>query len=170
MGGCQGGKSGAKGPIEPSAPVQLTKRIDRATLASGLVIEDMERGEGDLCLPGDHVTVRYSCRTEGGPVFDGTGPEPETFALIEMIRGWQEGVPGMQVGGRRRLIVPPELGYGVRALKDASGKTLAPPLSVLVYEIELTGVSRNSASARMQAGVGVGSESAAPDSEQDAGE
>lgn len=115
-------------------------RIERVTLASGLVIEEVRHGSGELCVPDATVKVTYTCRVQGADVFDGTGAQPMEYRLAEMIRGWQEGLPGMLVGGVRRLIVPPELGYGDHELKDADGTVLAPANSTLVYEVELVGV------------------------------
>ena len=126
---------------EPPPPVFTPiAKIDRVTLRNGLIIEEMRHGQGELCLPGTVVKVRYSCRVEGGEVFDSTGDEAQEYALEKMIKGWQDGLPGMLVGGVRRLTVPPELGYGTQALKDGDGIVLAPANSTLIYEIELLGV------------------------------
>jgi len=114
--------------------------IDRITLASGLIIEDLHTGKGEVCLPDTRVNVRYTCSLPGGAVFDSSNGEPVELNLAKMIRGWQDGVPGMRVGGLRRLTIPPDLGYKDRALKDADGAVLAPPNSTLVYDIELLGV------------------------------
>jgi FKBP-type peptidyl-prolyl cis-trans isomerase len=57
-----------------------------------------------------------------------------------MIRGWQDGLPGMRVGGKRRLTVPPDLGYGSRPLKNAQGVVVIPPDSTLEYDIDLLGI------------------------------
>jgi len=80
-----------------------------------LVTEDLVVGEGPAVAAGDTVTINYigvSCST--GQIFDssyGRG-QPATFALGGLIQGWQEGIPGMQVGGQRLLVIPPDLGYG----------------------------------------------------------
>ncbi len=125
---------------EPTFVLTPIGKIDRVTLASGLVIEEMRRGSGEMCVPDATVQVRYSCRVLDGAEFDSTGAEAIEYDLRDMIRGWQEGLPGMLVGGVRRLTVPAELGYGARELKDSAGKVLAPANSVLVYEVELVGV------------------------------
>lgn len=114
------------------------EKIDRVTLASGLIIEELRRGSGELCIPDTIVKVRYTCRVDGATTdFDSTGPDAVEYDLRNMIRGWQEGIPGMLVGGVRRLTIPSELAYGSRALIDADGAILAPANSTLVYEIEL---------------------------------
>ncbi|MBC7770853.1 MAG: FKBP-type peptidyl-prolyl cis-trans isomerase [Pyrinomonadaceae bacterium] len=116
------------------------QKIDRVTLESGLVIEDLQRGTGPICLPTSTIQARYSCRVLGGKVFDSTGPLAVQYVLPTMIRGWQYGLPGMQVGGTRRLTIPPELGYGDRPLKDGEGLIVAPANSTLEYTIELVDV------------------------------
>ena len=80
-----------------------------------LVTEDLVVGDGDEVTPGAEVTINYvgvSCST--GTIFDDSYSrgEPATFALSGLIAGWQEGIPGMRVGGQRLLVIPPDLGYG----------------------------------------------------------
>lgn len=113
------------------------QKIDRVTLENGLIIEDLQRGTGQICLPDSTIRARYSCRVRGGKVFDSTGADAVQYELSTMIRGWQEGLPGMQVGGTRRLIVPPELGYGERVLRNGEGTIVAPANSTLEYVIDL---------------------------------
>lgn len=124
-------------------PVQ----INQVTLANGLVIEDLGTGAGEMCLPGATVRVRYTCRLPDGRVVDGSGPTPVSLSLKRMILGWQDGLPGMRVGGKRRLTVPPSLGYGSRSVRDARGDEVIPPDSTLEYEIDLLGLEPAPASA-----------------------
>jgi FKBP-type peptidyl-prolyl cis-trans isomerase FkpA len=133
-------------PAEQPAGAELDKdrrspHIERVTLASGLVIEDLQIGSGDICLPDSKVRVHYTCHLPDAPtVVDSSGDEPVELLLPRMIRGWRDGLPGMKVGGRRRLTVPPDLGYGSRSVKDAKGNEVIPPGSTLVYEIDLLGL------------------------------
>lgn len=121
--------------------LQPLEKIDRVVLSSGLVIEDLKRGTGAVCLPNSTIVAKYTCTIQGSTrPFDSTGNDAFDFDLRSMIRGWRDGLPGMQVGGVRRITVPPELGYGPRELKDESGAVLAPANSTLVYEVELVGV------------------------------
>ena len=101
----------------------------------GVQITDIEVGTGDTVKAGDTITVHYTGWLEDGTEFDSSvGGEPLTRSLEELIAGWQEGIPGMQVGGKRRLIIPPELAYGERELSGI------PPNSTLTFEIELLSI------------------------------
>lgn len=111
------------------------------TTASGLLIEELEIGSGkEATGPGQFVTVHYSGRLMDGDEFDSSRRHGEPFAfplgVQYVIRGWDEGVVGMRVGGKRRLTVPPELGYGA-----AGAGGVIPPHATLVFEIELLDIS-----------------------------
>ncbi|MBL0922527.1 MAG: FKBP-type peptidyl-prolyl cis-trans isomerase [Phycisphaerales bacterium] len=107
---------------------------------SGLVVEDLRVGEGPLCEPGSTVTVHYTGELLDGAVFDSTRPVRDhpgrgrsmTFDLNDMIAGWREGVPGMRVGGERRLVIPSHLAYG-----ETGRPPRIPPNAILVFTIEL---------------------------------
>jgi len=80
-----------------------------------LVIRDLIEGEGTEAKPGDTVTVHYAgVEFESGEEFDSSWGRGETiqFPLRGLIQGWQDGIPGMKVGGRRELVIPPHLAYG----------------------------------------------------------
>lgn len=109
------------------------------TLPSGLIIDELSPGEGEEARHGDTVRVHYTGWLSDGSKFDSSldRDEPFDFPLGRgyVIRGWDEGVAGMRVGGRRRLTIPPDLGYGTRG---AGG--VIPPNATLVFEVELLAV------------------------------
>lgn len=110
------------------------------TTASGLQIEDVVVGAGALAAPGQHVTVHYTGwlyeNGQAGSKFDSSKDRGDPFDFPlgagHVIRGWDEGVAGMKVGGTRKLIIPPALGYGARG---AGG--VIPPNATLLFEVEL---------------------------------
>lgn len=100
-----------------------------------LRFEDTVVGEGAEVQPGDTVTIDYvGALNSDGTIFDSSVArgEPATFPLDNLIQGWQEGIPGMKVGGERRLFIPAELAYG----EAGSGDSI-PPNSDLIFDIEL---------------------------------
>ena len=107
--------------------------------ASGLQFHDLEIGSGEEARSGQNVKVHYTGRLENGTQFDssrGRGPFEFTLGVGMVIRGWDEGVSGMKVGGKRKLVIPPDLGYGSRG---AGG--VIPPNATLIFEVELLGVA-----------------------------
>ena len=87
------------------------------TTESGLTIIDLVLGEGDEAESGQTVTVNYTGTLKNGEQFDtsyGRAPFPFPLGGGRVIKGWDEGVAGMKVGGKRKLVIPPELGYGSR--------------------------------------------------------
>lgn len=103
-----------------------------------LEVLDLIEGDGEEARPGSRVDVHYlGVEYDSGEEFDSSWSRGESidFPLSNLIRGWQEGIPGMKVGGRRRLVVPPALAYGpAGAGHRLSGKTL-------IFVIDLLGVS-----------------------------
>ncbi|MTH96762.1 FKBP-type peptidyl-prolyl cis-trans isomerase [Roseibium sp. RKSG952] len=108
-------------------------------LAAELEIKDLKKGTGETANVGDTVTVNYTGWLMDGTKFDSSLDRntPFSFTLGErrVIPGWEQGVEGMQVGGKRELIIPPELAYGSRG---AGG--VIPPNATLKFEIELLDV------------------------------
>jgi len=103
---------------------------------SGLKYDDMVEGEGAGAAAGQRVVVHYTGWLTDGRKFDSSldRNDPFTFSLGagQVIRGWDEGVQGMKIGGKRKLTIPPQLGYGARG---AGG--VIPPNATLVFEVEL---------------------------------
>ena len=113
-------------------------------LASGLQYEDTQVGTGDEAKAGDHVSVHYTGWLQqpdgsAGKKFDSSKDrnDPFNFPLGagHVIKGWDEGVQGMKVGGARRLVIPAAMGYGARG---AGG--VIPPNATLIFDVELLGV------------------------------
>ena len=106
---------------------------------SGLVIEDLVVGTGDSASPGQRVSVHYTGWLTNGNKFDSSKDRGQPFMFSlgrgEVIRGWDEGVAGMKIGGKRKLTIPPDLGYGARG---AGG--VIPPNATLMFEVELLAV------------------------------
>ncbi len=103
-----------------------------------LIAQDEQVGTGPIATAGSTVTVNYVGKLQNGTVFDSTaGKTPFTFVLGigKVIPGWDQGVQGMKVGGRRLLIIPPQLGYGAQAVGPI------PANSTLVFEVTLLNVS-----------------------------
>jgi FKBP-type peptidyl-prolyl cis-trans isomerase len=128
---------------QDSAPRMEEVVVDTSANTSapeGLVIEDAEVGQGSAVAIGDTIAVRYTGYLENGTVFDSTdlhGGEPFTFTVGagQVIRGWDDGLVGMHVGGKRRLVIPPELAYGPRGMGPI------PPNATLTFDVELVSIA-----------------------------
>jgi FKBP-type peptidyl-prolyl cis-trans isomerase FkpA len=110
--------------------------MSEITTESGLIYEDLAEGEGSPAKAGQMVSVHYTGWLTDGTKFDSSKDRNTPFVFPlgagHVIRGWDEGVQGMKVGGTRKLTIPSQLGYGARG---AGG--VIPPNATLVFEVEL---------------------------------
>jgi len=110
------------------------------TTPSGLQLEDIIAGSGPVACSGQHVIVHYTGWLADGTKFDSSVDRNEPFRFPldgkHVIAGWEEGVPGMCVGGIRRLTIPADLAYGARGAGN-----LIPPHAKIIFEIELLDIA-----------------------------
>jgi peptidylprolyl isomerase len=129
-----GGSTSTETPSKPEV------EVPEGAPPTELVVEDLEEGDGEEAEDGDRVTVEYvGVDYESGEEFDSSydsgQPFPFTIGAGEVIPGWDEGVAGMKVGGRRQLVIPPRLAYGRQGQPPAIG-----PNATLVFVIDLVSV------------------------------
>jgi peptidylprolyl isomerase len=115
------------------------KAENQVTTASGLKYVEIAEGSGQTPAKGQTVSVHYTGTLENGKKFDSSRDRNQAFEFQigegQVIKGWDEGLSTMKVGGRRKLIIPADLGYGARG---AGG--VIPPNATLVFDVELLGV------------------------------
>jgi FKBP-type peptidyl-prolyl cis-trans isomerase FkpA len=136
--GCgRSNKPGSTGAAGTSGPRKVNG--SPTTTASGLQYWDIVVGTGATAAPGSTVKVHYSGYLTTGEKFDSSRDRNEPFSFPlgagQVIKGWDEGVAGMKVGGQRQLRIPPQLGYGVAGAGGA-----IPPNATLIFDVELLGV------------------------------
>jgi len=125
----------------PGFAPRLEVDLEASTqLPSGLYYRDLTVGTGPEAGEGSRVAVLYGGWLPDGTFFDGSAnhgnrPYPFTIGEHEVVAGWEEGITGMRVGGRRQLIIPPELGYGA-----VGSPPIIPPNSILVFTVDLLGI------------------------------
>jgi FKBP-type peptidyl-prolyl cis-trans isomerase len=121
-----------------NAPTKVTG--DGVKTDSGLQYWDIKVGTGQMANDGDHVKVHYTGWFTDGKKFDSSvdANQPYSFTIGkgDVIKGWDEGVTGMKVGGKRQLRIPPQLAYG-----DAGFKNIIPPNATLIFDVQLLGVA-----------------------------
>jgi len=121
-------------------PAEMTKQTPTGYDMKGMKIEILKQGTGTEAKTGNTVTVNYTGTLVDGTKFDsslnpGRTPFEFTLGLDRVIRGWELGVLGMKVGEKRKLTIPPELGYG----EQGAGE-LIPPNATLIFEVDLLGI------------------------------
>lgn len=118
----------------------VANKEDVKTTDSGLRYVEVEEGDGEVPQPGQTVVVHYTGSLADGTKFDSSRDRDRPFSFKlgqgQVIKGWEEGISTMRVGGRRQLIIPPELGYGQ---KGAGG--VIPPNATLIFDVELLRIS-----------------------------
>ncbi len=112
-----------------------TADVEEVKIPDNLKIEDTLEGTGSAVKTGDTISIHYAGTLEDGTPFDNSYDRGEPFETPigagQVIKGWDLGVVGMKVGGKRRLTIPPELGYGEQ------GSGTIPPNSTLIFDVEL---------------------------------
>lgn len=127
---------GSKTPVKHDG-VKTPAKVSRQVLPSGVIVEDLHVGSGPEAKPGKFIQVYYAGQLQNKKEFDSvTSGKPFKFKLGkgEVIKGWDEGIKGMKVGGKRKVIVPPEQAYGKKAVGPI------PPNSTLTFDITLKAV------------------------------
>ncbi|MFO0798082.1 MAG: FKBP-type peptidyl-prolyl cis-trans isomerase [Gemmataceae bacterium] len=129
-----GGRAGPEKLSDGTAPGAEDAALK--DVGGGLKVRDLKVGSGAECRPGATVLAHYTGWLTNGKVFDSSVARgaPIDFSLNEVVAGWQRGIPGMKVGGVRKLVIPPDLAYG------SQPKPGIPPNSTLVFEVELVGL------------------------------
>ena len=128
----------ALAPEDEAFATELGVDLDAMTeTASGLMYQDLVVGDGATAQAGDSVSVHYTGWLKDGTQFDSSVDRGVPFEFHlgqgDVIPGWDEGVAGMRVGGKRKLVIPPELGYG----DSGAGGGLIPGGATLVFDVEL---------------------------------
>ena len=131
------------GAVSAATPAPAATHAEKVgvtvTTPSGLEYVDEKIGTGPMPATGQQVTVHYVGTLTNGTKFDSSRDRNQPFTFVigesQVIKGWDEGVATMRVGGRRKLIIPPQLGYGA-----AGAGGVIPPNATLIFDVELLGV------------------------------
>jgi FKBP-type peptidyl-prolyl cis-trans isomerase len=118
----------------------MDANMNNSTESGKLVIEDIKMGEGAEVKSGDTVVINYTGTLDDGTKFDSSYdrgvPFTTQIGIGQVIKGWDQGVPGMKVGGKRKLIIPSDLAYG----EQGAGGVI-PPNATLIFEVELLSIN-----------------------------
>ena len=134
--------------VSPGADdFNVCKNAPAITYPDGLKVADLVVGKAEVAVKGQNATMQYTGWLSNGKEFDTSrqpGRTPFTFQIGsgQVIGGWDEGVPGMKVGGKRCLTIPPALGYGTSGQTNPStGAVIIPPNATLIFAIELSSLA-----------------------------
>ena len=139
--------SGAVNATPGADDISVCKSVSVVTYPDGLKVGEVKVGAGASAKSGENAEVQYTGWLTDGHSFDSsrqTGRQSFTFQIgqQQVIGGWDEGLPGMKVGGKRCLTIPSALGYGAQGQTDqTTGATIIPPNATLIFEIELVSVA-----------------------------
>jgi FKBP-type peptidyl-prolyl cis-trans isomerase len=126
---------------KPAKTTKTAKGPKTITTKSGLKYQDLRVGKGAVAKAGDSVTVHYRGKLTNGQQFDASYDRGQPFQFLlgggQVIKGWDEGVAGMRVGGKRKLIIPSNLGYGPTGTPGGP----IPPNATLIFDVELLKVN-----------------------------
>lgn len=135
----ESGSATTPGPAPVASEYASELGVDLSAMTateSGLYVLNVREGEGEEAVSGDTVVVHYTGWLPNGMKFDSSRDRAQPFSFVlgegRVIPGWEEGVAGMKVGGQRRLVIPPHLGYGPIGAGD-----VIPPDATLVFDVEL---------------------------------
>lgn len=131
------------GKVANSINTNEIKMQNSNQVMDDLVVQDILVGDGAFALNGKMITAHYTGMLQDGKIFDtSVGRAPFSFPLGQgmVIQGWEKGIEGMKVGGKRRLIISPALGYGSADMKDGAGNIIIPANSTLIFDVELLDV------------------------------
>lgn len=132
------GINGSSGSTASVSSVPFSAPQTQSTNAGKLQIIDEKIGSGAVVKKGDTVEINYVGTLANGTKFDASadhgGPFTTQIGVGQVIKGWDEGIIGMKVGGKRKLVIPPALGYGDQAVGSI------PPNSTLIFQVELVGI------------------------------
>jgi FKBP-type peptidyl-prolyl cis-trans isomerase len=132
-------QTAARKPAVPNTTAPSKVTGDGVKTASGLIYWDIRVGNGEVAKEGNRVRVHYTGWLTTGKKFDSSVDAGKPFDFTigngEVIKGWEEGVAGMRVGGKRQLRIPPDLAYGADGSPDS-----IPPNATLIFDVQLLGV------------------------------